>query len=377
MLLIPMYFTFFNTVFFFLQAPVSTLIGKAFSLVAPSSCKFQYFHTKEKRWKVLKRFAALPYSASYQSMIVINGTLYSAGGLDQKRELDHDELYHDSDSDWSDQSEDSYRLVPVCQKHFYQYHATENRWTQLPSMNKSRNSFPMVYLDGFIYAIGGSNDLGFEISDVERFDLNKKQWQVMASLPVRLQSISVRVFKGKILLHGVTPEALNPETARSQVKYVLLAYHPGSDYWQEVLEQLHEISRDRPVHPPQLVVHKDTCYRVIYRVVPSEARTPWYRNPKCKMSVRVLEVTHKNVVEVSVAVGDEVKQDLIPANRAGAYRIGNEVFISANSFSYNTGVTIKPDQEGDIDVEKWEPFNDINGQGGITCFTFDRKKLEK
>ncbi|XP_072041306.1 kelch-like protein 28 [Amphiura filiformis] len=370
-----------------ITAPISTYIGNAFGITV-SSCKFQYYQTTQQCWKSLKRLSPLPHSASYQSLIVVNGRLYAAGGLDQHQELDTDELFHDSDSDWDDEYEEeaNYRFVPVCQKHFYRYHAVENQWSQLPAMNVARNSFPMVYLDGYIYAIAGCNESGIEISDVERFNLSTKEWEMLPRLPERCRSISAVAFKGKIIVHGITPAADNPTTSQPQVKYVLQVYHPNSKYWQRVHSEVREVNQEvniidrRPINPPHLFVHKDLCYRVSYAKVQSDTPRPWYCTPKHKPVVDAIEVhplsNDAATDAVSVKVGESINQEHIPENMVGAFRIADEVFVSINGFSYNTGISISSDQITDVDVDQWKPFSDIRGQGGITCFTFDRKELE-
>ncbi len=365
----------------YFQAPICTYIGSGLS-----SCNLtQYYDTKVHRWKPLKRFSPLPHSAAYQSTIVIKGRLYTAGGLDQSRELDPDELYHDSDSDWDDASDDDIHFrLPVGKNHFYQYHAMQNKWSQLPAMNIARNSFPMVYLDNFIYAIGGSNESGIEITDVERYDLRQKEWKMLPPLPERCRTLSAVAFKGKIIVHGVTSAANNPITLQPQVKYVLQVYHPNSKYWQRAHSEVHGMSDEsRHVSPPHLFLHKDTCYRVSYTRVPSTIQTPWVYAPITKPCVQVLdlEVLRDNDgldSVTTVKIGESISQEHIPENSVGAFRIGNEVFVSQNGFSYCTGITITSDQVEDVDVDQWNSFIDAGGlgDGGMTCFTFDRKKLE-
>ncbi|XP_072027818.1 uncharacterized protein [Amphiura filiformis] len=264
----------------------------------------------------------------------------------------------------------------LCKIDFHRYDAKENCWIRLYSMNVVRNSFPMVYLDGYIYAIGGSNDYGNEISDVERFDLSTERWEILPPLPEICRSISAVAFKGKIIVHGIDLYA-------SQEKYILQVYHPNSKHWQSVHSEDHEVDRHGSINPPHLHVYKDVCYRVSY--VNSQCDKPVERycttKHKHKPVVHALEVhPQSNAAEddILVKVGESINQEHIPENMVGAFRIADEVFVSVNGFSYNTGISISSDQITDVDVDQWKPFSDSKGHGGMICsFTFDRKELEK
>ncbi|XP_072027827.1 kelch-like protein 28 [Amphiura filiformis] len=382
-----------------ITAPISPCIGETYGI---TSCNFKYYHTTQQCWKPLKRFSTLLHCASYQSVMVVNGKLFLAGGLDQHEEIDMDDMFHDSDSDsdWDDDYEEParYKFTPVGQKHFFCYHTVENKWSKLPAMKVARNSFPMVQLGGYIYAIAGSNASGIEISDVERFDLRKKEWEILPRLPERCRSISAVAFKGKIIVHGITPAADNPTTSRPHLKYVLQVYHPNSKYWQSVHSEVREVNQEgnivdrRPTNPPHLFVYKGICYRVSYAKVQSDTpkNMAWYDTPKHKPVVHALEFhSQSNAAAAAdgilVKVGESINQDYIPENMVGAFRISDEVFVSVNGFSYNTGISISSEQSTDVDVDQWRPFNDIKrlddnilikGQEGLTCFTFDRMKLE-
>ncbi|XP_072041315.1 kelch-like protein 38 [Amphiura filiformis] len=216
-----------------ITAPITTDSGGAFSI--ESHVNYSTTTPTQQRWKYLNRLSPLPYSGCNQSLIVVNGRLYAAGGFDEHGEPDSDHWFHGSHSD-----DDSDRSIPVSKDHFYRYNAAKNRWSQLCGMIVARNSFPMVHLDGYIYAIGGLDESEIVISDVERYDLKKEEWQMLPQLPERCTNLSALAFKGKIIVHGTTPVADNPYS--SLVKYVLQVYHPKSKYWQ-IHSEVHEVGR--------------------------------------------------------------------------------------------------------------------------------------
>ena len=340
-----------------------------------SAGRIQYYDPITHLWKDLRRFAPLPYAGSYNSMVYARGKLYCAGGLMQHREFDPDMLFHDSDSDSefdNSDHEDQYHYVSACQKEFYRYHARENIWTKLAPMRKARNSFHMVYMNGHIYAIGGSNENGMVMGDVERYSLVDTSWRVLASLPEIYQRISAIAFRGKIFVYGV--KMVSGEA--NLTKHVLQVYHPDTNVWQATLSEQHEGRQSQLfIKPPTLFAYKDAFYRILYSLPQGKVSTWCLPGAECVPSVKRLRFDFADNV-VTITHCEDVMQDRVPHNGAGAFRINEEVFVNEKGCVYNTGITVDPERTEDVNVSPWCTFSDASDQSNITCFTFDRKLLE-
>ena len=96
-------------------------------------------------------------------------------------------------------------------------------------------------------------------------------------------------------------------------------------------------------------------------------------------TVNKLKFEMQDGVVRSVTVADEVVQDHIPVNNAGAFRIEDEVFIRPNSmgdscFVYKTGLRINPEQNSDVDVRSIGNSVMSTNHGyrsNVTYLTFD------
>ena len=61
-------------------------------------------------------------------------------------------------------------------RHVLRYNPETNMWSKLPRLLEGRRSHCMVYFNGYLIAIGGTNDQG-ELNSVELLDLDKKRFQ--------------------------------------------------------------------------------------------------------------------------------------------------------------------------------------------------------
>ncbi|XP_072027785.1 kelch-like protein 28 [Amphiura filiformis] len=320
------------------------ICGYVRSCLAGNEGRFKYYCDNDKQWHML-RIACLPYTLCYHAIVVVDGTLYVAGG--EKEE----ECNLDDEGD-------------IVYKHLFSYDPAKNKWNQLKPMNTPRRGFSIVHLDGFLYVIGGGNNECYNgLRDVERYDIGKKQWQPVASIPVSVRYVSsVLAYKGKLL-------ACCEGDGSS-----ILMYNPATNAWQVALE---EPKADRSfARPPSLFIHKDLCYRVTYKL--SGVSVVDFLLSDVFPSVPVVNKLEVNIQndKANIVVGEEVKQDHIPPTRVGAFRMEDQVFINLYGFVRDTGVRISPDQSSDVNLSRFASFVTEEEDSNMVYFTFNPKKLK-
>ena len=384
-----------------------------------------YFDVDAKKWKQLSKFKTL---IERPSLIVVEGKLYSAGG--HKHATIEDESDYGASSDLSDyedvqhfrnrrsrgsyysweesylyDSDDDdeyiYHDLNVSRKKFLCYNASLNKWEPLPSMKKARQSFPMVSLDGYIYAIGGYDEhRKLLIGDVERFSIAKDEWESLASLPEGFHWVSAVTYDKKILAYGISGSVVTSNDPAGKVtrsnarKHVLHMYDPSTKAWQCIDEEDHTTSvtygnnlRALISSEALLFKYKDHCYRVLYKWHTSKKakdtsgrkskeKTPlWPSDLYLKAhSVAVLELKPEGD-NSEVSVGESINQDLIGGNRVGAFHIQNEVFVNVNGSVFKTELKIGAEQTEKVNLHGWKGFKIAKEHSNVVYFTFDQQKL--
>ncbi|XP_072023797.1 kelch-like protein 25 [Amphiura filiformis] len=329
-----------------------------------------------------------PDGSSLHSLVEANGKLYMAGGKTEAGAIKQD---------------------------LYCYNPGTNQWNRLPSMITPRFRFPFVHLDGWLYAIGGSRVL-YHITNVERFNLEARKWEPVAPLGTRDTNYKLLTAEGKLLKYGMTtscpsdpnykpltadghgklwvyrtstscpgtgdpnyelltavghegkllmygistscPEGIighgrGSTTCDSNAKFqlTLKVYLPEVDKWQIALTEEHLFYSAVFMRPPSLLVHNNICYRIMHHHVSQENRNESYL--LSRPVVNVLELKHHRT-EVTVTIGEYIKQDYIPDNKVFAFRIHEEVFATEMESVFNTGITIDDDLSTDVDLSKVE-----------------------
>ncbi|XP_072013100.1 kelch-like protein 38 [Amphiura filiformis] len=322
-----------------------------------------------KSWKRLYNFKTLPY---IPSLIVVDEQLYAVGGFKVKgNDWDH----------WAS------RTAKLCLNKFVRYDAEPNQWDVLHPMKNKRYNILLVYLDGFLYAIGGSGRDNVYLNCVERYDMKEMYWQRRAPLPEGYRWVSAVPYQGMILAYGVKGSS-----------HVITMYNPDINVWLTKLEEVitHgdygyiDYSKD-----PVLFLHNGVCYRVLYRFLTCDSAKNihfWWPLPIARQAfVNKLEVqtlaavckncpNHPKKTAIIVSIGEEIKQDRIPPSnmsKAGAFHIEDKVFVSFQGYVHQTDVTIQKGYSGYVKLGKWEEFHfgSIGMHSNVTYFTFDKKKV--
>ncbi len=290
------------------------------------------------RWHHIPLMMPFPGSNTYSRctyFVVVNGTLYAKT---------------------RDQSSDNV---------LYRYDPAENRWDKLCPINSFENVH-LVYMEPYLYSIDGRGD-------IQSYSISKNRWEILQHIPTPyFYDVIISTFMGKILVYG---EVFDLEDDTSSV-YKLQVYEPEHDRWTEVLRESFPPGFNSHVKVfPLIFTHNGLCFRVMFK----RSFTPNY-DPN--MDGAGLPVVHEFKFRtddcgiVTVEVGDEECQDLIPPNLCGAFRIADDVFVSwGSSFVLKTGLKAWEDKwDRDVDLGIWNNFREVSASN-VVMFTFDKELL--
>ena len=144
-------------------------------------------------------------------------------------------------------------------------------------MNIARYSHALVYLDNYIYAIGGTDKTHSSSGSVERFELLKQEWSFVAKLNYKRSKhlCAVSHESGTIYVIGGLDFKLKSE--------IIESYNPNYDAWKEI-----EVNLDFSVIP-------DRTHMVIYNedtTMARDSQTPGEYDPEDK----ILFVHYDNII---------------------------------------------------------------------------------
>ncbi|XP_072017950.1 kelch-like protein 35 isoform X2 [Amphiura filiformis] len=321
--------------------------------------EFSYYNTQEHQWESLPGFDNLHYLASF---ITVDGSLYAAGGL--QKIIQYWLCYVPDDDDGIK------RIDRECTDEFHVYDAAKCAWDYLPSMITARCKFIMVYLDGCIYAIGGEDERENSVNAVERYDIAKKEWEDVASLPKGLQLACAVVYEGKILVQA---ELSDPDD-----NFVcILVYDPSKNEWKIARKSEGSIwiGSEDTAATPVMVPYQGKLYHVSY--YPEDFDMEDYIDQPIPT---VRELIIGEGVETIELSKDEEDHDF-DLNKVGAFQIKDEIFFNIRRYVYKPGIKVNPetlDGSDYVDIRKWENLVALLGDGDcsmIVNFTFDKKRL--
>ncbi len=319
----------------------------------------------------MDKMDALPSNAKNISITSVRGMLYAAGGTPR----------------------DSHGQSDCC-RDFYFFSLWQNKWYPLQAMTTGRFYFPLVFLDGCIYAIGGlihSNginaigqkgthpDSNLATKKVERYNLSKNRWEDVAPLPIECHRLSATVFRGNLIVYGMKrlpyryPRYSEPHQRHLPhgqrimiTEHAVMIYQPDRNTWQDTYlgNQEHFAGWEKS----ELYTYKNRCYRIVFE-----------ENYSRIVSVHLLDCQSDDKGILTVTVGDVIEQNYIPPDQ-GAFRIGDEVFVLIGRHIYETNITISQHQSCDVDLGPWQRrdrrdrYVDIESGCG-TVLTFNKKPL--
>ncbi|XP_072019606.1 kelch-like protein 32 [Amphiura filiformis] len=173
--------------------------------------------------------------------------------------------------------------------HLLRFNPATNEWKELPSMLHATDCPMLVELDGCIYAIG-HKDVG-----IERFHIERQEWEVVPSLPYRLNySIAAVGFEGYIFVAG-------PDSDAVQHTYRFLVYNPTHSIWSPV--DVHNLPQNFKRFMG-FKVHEQVCYCAIFR-----------RKGARNLGKKVYKISFDLKCEnPSVRIGQEVSEAYVPTD---------------------------------------------------------------
>ena len=238
----------------------------------------------------------------------------------------------------------------------------------------------MAYLKPHIYVIGGSNEKGL-IDNVERFVIANYEWEVMPPLLRKCHHLSAVVMGDKLLVYGCYQKPKPWE--RKPEKYMYQGFDAKTKTWY--MAGVSEEYNPDVLMKPTLMEHQGRYYRVAYQVASTTAGNSGnFKEPGDATVVQEVTVSIQDG-SPNVSLGSSLDQSGIPKNEAGAFRIGDDVFVNASGYIHNTGIKVSSFAGGEVDLGPWKLVNidasgknkyEVNLRDSVVCFTFDPKKAK-
>ncbi len=271
------------------------------------------------------------------------GNLYCAGG------------YRDSDG---------YRHAGS----FVMFKKGSNVVTSLNNTNQERSYFGFTYMDGHLYAVGGSrkntsNNVNTPVDSVERYNISSGRWQNLHRLPQVLKVCSkpsLTIFEHSLLVAGSTSSSNN---------HVVLLFKPKTQTWHTLL------CRNLGAYS-EIYVHATNgkVYLIGFHTVESNYTTSsnWTTCPtvyECNCCVSGVDSSP------TFTIGETTTQKFVPETNMRVFRIGSQVYIIISGHIYKTGVTIDDDhQNHDVDLSGYSCLKSVdNHKYAVTSHNIDRK----
>ena len=247
----------------------------------------------------------------------------------------------------------------------YRYCSKGNTWEEVYQHSSilSAEGFQVVYLDQIFYFI--HTEQGY----VHRYSIKPGASGFLwgsKKLPNRLCNDygTITTYMGRILVYGPYEEG---------GKCNLQVYDPVKDMWTEAMRDTLGLfyAHFEIYLPPIIMQHNGSCYRVAFN--------KYYNIVNRKPSeVAIVHELKTQLVDgvLSVELGEELDQSLVPISTLGAFQIDDDLFVCGRGgFVYKSGLKAWEGEWKDSDLEmyeKWRQEEDSN----IVMFTFDSRLAE-
>ena len=278
----------------------------------------------------------------YHSAIAVNGHLYVSHGRDEE-------------------------------KSFYKFDPCAARWDPI-NFHHASIQCSLVYLDGWIYALGGKYHGKANDTFVRRYNIRDDKEEVLYPEYETITFFTTAVaYLGKILVYS------KESPVDGESKFTLSVYDPVINKWFVVFKEQHRVHGGRDAPLPRscwniaLVVHENKCYRVFYEDIGSQ-REGWVKT-------RVNELVFDFKSETpSCRLGESQEQfgftELL-ARYSDTFCISGEVYMLVNRYPLRTGHRMTPNEDVDLLKRKWEPlYLFLDEDSAVTHYTFDVNLFE-
>ncbi|XP_072047863.1 kelch-like protein 38 [Amphiura filiformis] len=245
---------------------------------------------------------------------------------------------------------------------FLKLDVANNQWYTLSPMIERRQNYPLVYMNGKIFAIGG----GENPASCEAYSISKNRWQAIEPMirsDMNVHSLSCAAHGNEDVLLVYTCKVGIQKGDKGE--HILQMYN-NEDYsgnWSVLL---------RATHPfcsiTGLVVHEGKCYRVVGKCICKEKGCSWHQ-------IVVHELVIRKKYPWATFIGEKQDQSLIPAKfKKAAFRINQDVFVISKLQTYHkTGIKITSNQVEPVNLDMWKKLSSFRGgKFQFTSFMVDK-----
>jgi len=106
----------------------------------------------------------------------------------------------------------------------YNYNSETDSWSKAASMPTKRGALTAQFVDGILYAVGGTNRIALDSN--EAYDPQTNSWQKKASMPTSREHLASAVIDSQIYVIGGRIISLQSNLATNEM------YDPKTDSWQ-------------------------------------------------------------------------------------------------------------------------------------------------
>ncbi|KAF4070454.1 hypothetical protein AMELA_G00285740 [Ameiurus melas] len=121
-------------------------------------------------------------------------------------------------------SDSMFHLKTVCK-----FNPLDGTWNEVAHMNSHRSSVSVAILDGYIYAMGGSGGRGW-LNTAERYQPSTNEWSLIPSMHEKRCKASATTLLGKIYICG--------GRNRTRSLFTAECFDPSYNQWSQI-EQMH------------------------------------------------------------------------------------------------------------------------------------------
>ena len=228
-------------------------------------------------------------------------------------------------------------------------------------MRKMRDNPGLVFLDGKIYAFGGSQ---IDCKSCEVYSVKENTWSSLSPMPYSSldgNNMSCTVHNGKIIVVSLSRITANGD-------YQLQVYNPVTNVWIRSAE----IQLRSPLRSKCLVAHKEKCYFVSATTCNCGIEDCRQHQNQIRISVRQIQTVEGD--EDRRELGDRVDQAAVQgAMKDAIFCINEDVFVICKRKIYSIGTKVD-DIKGLKALRKVKTIGQSYKAGLITTFTFDKAR---
>ena len=299
----------------------------------------KYPVTGETDWETLSNFPRHNRELYNHSAIEVNGHLYVSHGTEEDRS-------------------------------FCKFDPRTRQWDPINFRHPSEQC-ALVYLDGWIYALGRDDYDEEGFLPARRYNIRDDKEEVLHPESESIQMCTTAVaYMGKVLVYSKGFPFNPPDYNESN--FTLSVYDPVINKWFVLSTEQHRVNLDDDVsfHNIALVIHENKCYRVHFEDVAN--RRKGYRYTKPKVNELVFDFEGE---QPSFRLGESQEQfglTEIPVRYSHFFCIDGELFVFGNRCALRTGQKIAAIEDIFPLLQIWEGvYMCLDKRSAVTHYTLD------